>query len=108
VSALGSNRFDVSTTVRNTGARPGAEVVELYVGDPASIGEPPRQLKAFAKLAIGRSRTVTLRLGAAGFAHYDTAAGAWRVTGGRYRIYLGTSSRDLPQRTSVNVGGEPG
>jgi len=32
----------------------------------------------------------------------------WRVTGGRYRIYLGTSSRDLPQRTSLNVGGEPG
>jgi beta-glucosidase len=34
VSALGSNRFDVSTTVRNTGARPGAEVVSSTSATP--------------------------------------------------------------------------
>ncbi|MGI8506696.1 MAG: glycoside hydrolase family 3 protein [Solirubrobacteraceae bacterium] len=98
VRAIGPDRFKVSVSVRDTGSRPGAEVIELYVADPASSGEPPRQLEAFAKafLKRGQRRTVTLGLGASSFAHYDTAHQSWRVTGGRYRIYLGMSSRTSP------------
>lgn len=105
VRSLASNRFDVSVPVRDVGGRRGAEVVELYVGDPASTGEPPRQLKAFGKVFLGpgQSRTVTLHLNSFSFAHYDTARKGWRVTGGSYNIYLGTSSRALTRRTSVSV-----
>jgi len=105
VRTLGSNQFNVSLALRNTGRREGADVVELYVGDPASTGEPPRQLKAFAKVSLqpGQTRTVTLNLNGSSFAHYDTARHAWTVTPGRYKIYVGTSSQDLPDRTTVDV-----
>jgi beta-glucosidase len=33
---------NVSLTLTNTGKRMGAEVVQLYLGFPASAGEPPK------------------------------------------------------------------
>src|SRR3954469_9887750 len=41
----------VRFTIANTGARPGAETGQVYVGFPPYAGEPPRQLKAFRKVA---------------------------------------------------------
>jgi beta-glucosidase len=102
---VGSNRWDVSTVVRNTGERSGADVVELYVGDPRAAGEPPRQLKAFVRVVLepGQRRTVTLHLGDSSFAHYDIARRDWRVDQGRYRLYVGSSSADLPAHLRVSV-----
>jgi beta-glucosidase len=40
----------VSFTLTNTGKRAGAEVAQVYVGDPPSVGEPPRQLKGYRKV----------------------------------------------------------
>ena len=52
-------------TVTNTGARTGTAVPELYLGLPSLPGvpQPPRQLKAFAKvkLAPGASARVSSR-----------------------------------------------
>src|SRR3546814_3962929 len=44
-----------SVTVRNTGTRAGAAVVQLYVGMPQpspDIVQPPRQLKAFRRVSL--------------------------------------------------------
>src|SRR3954467_11159769 len=67
---------NVSFDVVNTGSRPGAQVAQLYVSDPAAAGEPPRQLKGFSKVALdpGESKRVTLPLDFRSFAHYDTSA----------------------------------
>jgi beta-glucosidase len=53
----------VAVTVKNTGARAGDEVVQLYVtNESATVPVPIRQLAGFARvrLAPGASRTVTL------------------------------------------------
>ena len=42
----------VSATVTNTGQVAGADVAQLYLGDPAAAGEPPRQLKGFQKVTL--------------------------------------------------------
>ena len=91
--------------MRNTGRRAGAQVVQLYVGYPSSTGEPPRQLKAFRKVFLGahRSKRVTLAPGPLELPVFDEARGDWRTAPGKYRIYVGTSSRDLPLRASVRV-----
>ena len=91
--------------MRNTGRRAGAQVVQLYVGYPSSAGEPPRQLKAFRKVFLGahRSKRVTLGLDRSSFQVFDEARRDWRTAPGKYRIYVGTSSRDLPLRASVRV-----
>jgi beta-glucosidase len=96
----------VSVEVRNTGRRRGAEVVQLYLAFPSSAGEPPRQLKAFAKLVLGpkQERTVTLTLARSSFTYYSAARRRWLAAPGRYRAFVGTSSRDLPLSAPLRLG----
>jgi beta-glucosidase len=86
----------VSVRVTNTGARTGAEVVQLYVGYPRAANEPLRQLKGYAKIVLrpGETRRVTLRLRNADLAVWRTGD-CWSVVPGRYRVLIGTSSRDI-------------
>jgi beta-glucosidase len=56
----------VSLDVRNTGARPGAETVQLYVNDVvSSVTRPLLELKGFEKILLqaGEKKTVRFRLG---------------------------------------------
>ena len=104
-----AGRADATVNVTNTGHRAGAEVVEAYVGQPASNGEPPRQLCAFAKVFLnpGETKQVKLTLNPRSFSYYDTAAGRWVSPPGRYKIMVGTSSSDLPLHSDVTVESEP-
>jgi beta-glucosidase len=97
----------VSATVTNTGRVAGSDVVQLYLGDPAAAGEPPRQLKAFRKvtLAPGQSQTVRFTLTGHDLSYWDDAAGGWVVPTGRFQLYLGDSSAlaGLPLRAAFAV-----
>ncbi len=106
VGALSANgTATVSATIKNTGTRAGADVVQLYVGDPAATGEPPRQLRNFTRvdLAAGASQTVQFTVTAHDLAHWDTTANGWSATAGSYQILVGDSSRNLPLSGSVSV-----
>jgi beta-glucosidase len=87
----------VRVRVTNIGQRAGADVVELYVGMPASTGEPPRQLKGFAKvdLAPGAATVVSFTLGPAALSTWDSGSGGWVLRPGRYRAMIGDSSSDI-------------
>jgi beta-glucosidase len=90
--------------VRNTGSRPGTEVVQVYVRDgEASVRRPVRELKGFAKIAIepGDAAVVRVRLDERAFSFWDPDERAWRVEPGGFQIAVGRSSRDL--RTSVGL-----
>jgi beta-glucosidase len=95
----------VSVRVRNTGARPGAAVVQLYVGFPAAIGEPPNQLKGFGKafLKPGRKKRIRMVLDSSSFASWSGSAKAWTVGPGTYTVRVGTSSRDLPLSATITL-----
>jgi beta-glucosidase len=93
----------ISARITNTGARPGAEVVQLYVGAPRAAHEPLRQLKAYRRvhLAPGQTRTVHLRLARNDLAAWNPGSG-WRVAPGTYRLSLGESSRSLPLHAHIH------
>jgi beta-glucosidase len=95
----------VTVPVTNTGARRGAEVVQLYVSFPSAASQPPRQLKGFAKVRLdpGATADVTLRLDPGELAAYDEATGAWVVHPGRYELLVGRSSRDLRGSAGIEV-----
>ena len=101
----------VTATVRvtNTGTRAGADVAQLYLGQPPADGNPPRQLEAFRRvsLAPGATRTVRFTLGATELAAYHTAGSAWRVAPGTYHLWMGDSSAlaQLPARAEVHLAG---
>ncbi|MGH2882959.1 MAG: glycoside hydrolase family 3 C-terminal domain-containing protein, partial [Solirubrobacteraceae bacterium] len=56
----GVSDVQVSATVTNVGSRSGADVAQLYLGDPRATGEPPRQLVGFQRVQLdpGRSARV--------------------------------------------------
>jgi len=95
-AASGSARGLVTVRARitNTGTVAGSDVAQLYLGDPASTGEPSRQLKGFSRvsLAPGQSKTVTFRLDARDLAYWDTSANGWVDAPGTYQVYVGDSS----------------
>ncbi len=106
-SVLGGDlSVTVTVKVSNTGTRAGAEVVQLYVEDPAcSVTRPVRELKAFAKihLAAGESGMVRLDLDERSFAFWSQRLHRWVVESGDFVLHIGTSSRDLPHRYTVRI-----
>ena len=99
----------VAVTVTNTGDRAGAEVVQVYVGDPeAAVLRPTRELKGFAKveLAPGESRQVEIELDGRALSYWHPALRRWVVGGGRTVIEVGASSRDIRATAEVAVTGE--
>jgi beta-glucosidase len=100
---------DVSVSVRNTGKREGAEVVQLYLGCKNSrIPRAQKELKGFQKIFLkpGEVKTARFTLGAESFAYYNVPAAAWAVEGGTYSVLAGASSRDIRLRAELDVAGD--
>ncbi len=97
--------YRATVTVRNTGRYAGAEVAQAYLQFPATAGEPPRQLKAYAKVFLrpGRAAIVRLSLPSASFEYFSASRNTWTTESGRYRLFVGTSSRDLPLTKTIPV-----
>lgn len=107
--------LSLSVTVKNTGGRPGKEVVQIYVGQPggsgapgtdrsaiqsgrAAAGEgpenPERILVAFDKtrlLAPGEEQTFEFIIPPKYMTCFDEAKSAYIMAGGDYKVFAGTS-----------------
>lgn len=92
--------------IKNTGARDGAEIAQLYVSDVEStIYRPLKELKGFKKvfLKAGEEKEVSIDLDKRAFAFYNVDAHDWQVETGEFKILVGASSRDIKLEKSVNV-----
>jgi beta-glucosidase len=100
LSDLAATATRVSVMVRNTGARAGKEVIQVYVRGASG----PIELKACAPvwLTPGETRRVELELDRRAFRHWIDGEG-WRVAPGQYEVLVGRSSVDLPLRAPVGV-----
>jgi beta-glucosidase len=108
LSVSGPNAHGVSTvtaTVTNTGTRAGADVAQLYIGDPASSGEPPKQLKGFQRvsLAAGASTQVTFTVPMHALSYWNESSSAWTTATGTYAISVGDTSASPQLNGSLNV-----
>ncbi|MFF0018519.1 glycoside hydrolase family 3 C-terminal domain-containing protein [Streptomyces sp. NPDC005374] len=100
--------LDVTATLLNTGARPGTEVVQLYVRAVDARYEAPRlKLADFRKVRLepGESSEVTFRLPAERFAHWDVATGAFTVDPGGYEILVARSAEHAVLTAPLTVTG---
>ena len=91
----------VSVDITNTGTRPGAEVVQLYVGNlHPKLPRPVKELKGFEKVWLkpGETKTATFVLTESAFAFYDVPNNQWSAAPGAYDILVGSSSRDIKAR----------
>jgi beta-glucosidase len=95
----------VSMDVKNTGARDGDEVVQLYVAHVGSVVTRPQQeLKGFRRVMIhaGEIRTVTIPLKASSLAYWDGKAFA--VESDNVDIRVGGSSDAIALHKQIKVG----
>jgi beta-glucosidase len=95
----------VRCTVKNTGNRPGKEIVQLYLTqENPVIYKPALELRDFAKIRLesGESKTVEFVLTKEAFQYYSAKQKKWAVENGTYTIGIGSSSAG--QELSVKVG----
>jgi beta-glucosidase len=93
----------VQVTVRNTGDRPGKQVVQVYAERPnTAVERPVRWLVGFAvvRAAAGESVAVDIPLLRQRFAHWDDG---WAVEPGEFRLQIGSSVTDLPLATRLSL-----
>ncbi|OJJ43041.1 hypothetical protein ASPZODRAFT_1206354 [Penicilliopsis zonata CBS 506.65] len=112
----------VSVKIKNTGSRPGKEVVQVYVSYPSDnedetdhqkhhpfterhglwryqVDFPDRVLRNFTKveLAPGQETTVQMTLSRKDLSYWSVWRQNWVMpVQGKFRIWVGKSSRDLP------------
>jgi beta-glucosidase len=95
----------VRLTVTNTGTVAGDEVVQLYVRDVlATVARPVMELRGFTRihLAPGESREVVLPLGPEHLRMLNEDMD-WVVEPGRFRVMVGSSSKDIRLRGELVV-----
>jgi beta-glucosidase len=101
----GDSGHDVRVTVRNTGTRAGTEVVQVYVGPPASPPVPmaSQSLAAFGRvtLAPGEAQTITLHINPRAWSYWSGSS--WAITPGRRLVFVGSSSRDIRLKAEATV-----
>jgi len=107
----GTQNVQVSATVTNTGQRSGSDVAQLYLGDPAASGEPPRQLAGFQRvnLAPGGSAQVSFTITPQQESWWNDSANGWTQTEGTYNVYVGDSSAlsGLPLQGTYTMAATP-
>jgi beta-glucosidase len=96
----------VIVRVKNTGSRVGAETVELYIHQlKPSVERPPKELKAFSRVELkpGESRDVSMTLDRHSLSFYDPQQKDWATEPGVFEVLLGTSSRDIRIKGSLEL-----
>ncbi len=99
----------VRVAVSNTGTRDGREIVQVYAAPVSSVVQrAPRELKAFASVALaaGETRTVDLVIRREDLAYWDVRVDRWIVESGEYTVEVAASSRDIRSSARVAVDGD--
>jgi beta-glucosidase len=99
-------RYEVSFDVKNTGTREGADVAQVYVGDPQTkIPRPAKELKGFMKVSLrpGETKKVSVILDSRSLSYYDVNAKRWRAEPGDFNVLVGRSSEQIELRGKLTL-----
>ncbi len=101
-----NGEITVSVDVKNTGARTGDEVVQLYVKHLKSkVERPEEELKGFKRITLnpGETQTVNIKLPASSLAYWDVAKKIFVVEKEPVQLMVGSSSADIIERKEIEV-----
>jgi beta-glucosidase len=103
----GDDEIVVSATVKNTGVRDGAEVVQVYLSQKSpSINRPVKELKGFKKVEVkkGEKETVEIRISkkyATSF--WDEDEDSWIMEKDEFEVLVGNASDRVERAGKVEV-----
>ncbi len=102
-----NDTVSVKVTIKNTGAAPGKEVVQLYAEKTdTSIDRPLQELKAFAKTAmleVGAEEEIFFSIPMVELSYWNEEESNWSIESGLYQINVGASSRDIKEVGTIEL-----
>ena len=106
VSRAGKDTLKVTLDITNSGARAGADVVQLYATPPAS--SQPQEIRALCgftrvQLKAGEKKTVTITVPAVALRRWDVQKNDYAIPAGEWTVAAGASSADLRQTAKVKL-----
>ncbi len=107
-SDLEIHETGVTFRIKNTGAKDGAEVVQLYVGLPgAKVFRPEKELKGFQKIYLkaGECKKVSILFDDKTFRYWNVKTNQWEMETGDYQIMVGASVADIRLEGSIRIVG---
>lgn len=98
---------NITATIKNTGTRDGAEVVQLYANwnGVTENGKKNKKLIGFERVELkaGESKTITIPVKYELFSYYDTTTHNFRVADANVTLELAASSADVRQTASIHT-----
>lgn len=99
----------IPVTVKNTGKREGSEVIQVYGSEiHPHILRPVKELIGYRKvhLSPGEEKTIEVEIRKESFQCYDPKMHKWVLPTGGYKLYIGTSSRDIFAEMDLVIRGK--
>ncbi len=96
--------LSVSVEITNSGKYSGAEVIQVYFQDiECSVERPVKELIGFEKVYLDPDETKTVKISIKAFdlAFYDVLSHSWKIENGKFKILVGTSSRNVIYEESI-------
>lgn len=94
--------------IKNTGSRPGEEVVQLYISDEqASMVRPHMILAGFSHISLesGESKRIRFQISISQFAFLDKNM-RWKIEAGKMRALIGSSSANIRLSQHFEIVGD--
>ena len=69
------------------------------------VERPKKELVAFSKdlIRAGEEKEITVQLSADSFAYYSVSFDKWYVENGKFKVFVGASSRDIRLEASLVI-----
>lgn len=106
IEKVSDDKYEVKFAITNTGKVDGAEIAQLYISHiNPMIEKAPKELKGFSKVELktGESKNVTLTISKNDFAYFDEGIKDWKVDSGKYKILIGSSSREIKLTDTIEI-----
>ncbi len=99
------NELEITAKVKNIGDVDGDEVVQVYAGsEDTEEDRPVKLLKGFKRVSVKNGETADVKISVDydDIKFYDAQNGDWKLDK-KYTLYVGTSSRNIVFKESVNL-----
>lgn len=101
-----SDQITFTIPVKNTGAREGAEIVQLYISDlKSSLPRPVKELKGFKKVNLqpGEEQLISFTIDKEALSYYDDTRKEWVAELGKFEALIGASAGDIRSKVAFEL-----
>lgn len=100
------NKVYIRFKIKNVGDMKGKEIAQIYISQENSkTYKPAKELKAFCKIEIkpNEEKEINVILNKKDFTYYNSETKKWEIEHGKYKILVGSSSRDIKLQTEIEI-----